>query len=165
MKSVKRSLATIGMTTCLLAGSAGLAFADTTQTTNWEWSHNSQTGTWSEIEDYGAFQTSGYYADEAEWNNREQGTFTWNYMDNLITSGDQVYAYAWLDSQSATDPYAVYTVDSTDSSTELNQQVAPAGWNYLFAYYVYNPGSDYVTLNSNGNWSAVADAIQVNVPG
>jgi hypothetical protein len=158
MKLLRWPLLTFGVALSMLLGVFGVTFAATSQTTDWNWSHNTHTGTWTTIPDVGAYQNS-----EAEWNNDEQGTFTWNYMDNLIPAGDQVYTYAWLDSYSATDPYALYGV-STGASTELNQQLAQSGWNYLFAYYVYNPGSDYVALNSNGNYSAVADAIQVDVP-
>ena len=158
MKSLRWPLLTFGMALSMLFGVFGITFAATSQTTTYEWSHNTQTGDWQSIGD-----SSAYNGSSVDWNSYEQGTFTWNYMDNLIPAGDQVYAYAYIDSASATDPYTIYG-SSTGASTEIDQQLASPGWNYLFAYYVYNPGSDYIALNSNGNYSAVADAIQVDVP-
>ena len=98
----KQVASSLAITVCLSLGMVSSAFAATTsQTTNWEWSHNSKTGTWSILEDFGAYQTSGYYGNEVEWNNSVQGTFTWAYMDNLIAAGSQLYTYAWLNSASA----------------------------------------------------------------
>jgi hypothetical protein len=105
------------------------------------------------------------------WVYRSGQSGDWNGDDRLASSGFDNYAfifdsaasykfYAWLANAAFTAPAAEYSVwnDQTRiTSTTINQNTAPSGWNYLLAA----PGKEVDVARDNTSGSVGADIVKI----
>lgn len=107
---------------------------------------------------------SSSYNDDHRTSNATADYYTW--MPPAYPNNVTVSYYAYLNSSSFTNPSADYYIGDTDflDMQQINQNTAPAGWNYIGGVVQNSSDSDQLRMELDGytGYTTGADAVQFN---